>query len=89
MEELGGSLVWRAATGLGPITSFLEADRDVFDHEEEGEDVVVWAQISHAQRVAKQKIRGRLTAVHRERLTVCGGGGNRHIGRRVWSACPL
>ena len=42
MEELGGSLVWRAATGLGPITSFLEADRDVFDHEEEGEGVVVW-----------------------------------------------
>ena len=33
-EELGESVVWREATGLVAIKTFLESHRDVFDLEE-------------------------------------------------------
>ena len=41
MEELDESVVWRKATVLGSIKTFLEAHRVVLDLEEEGESVLV------------------------------------------------
>ena len=41
MEELGESVVWREAIGLVAIKIFLEAHRDVFDLEEQGETVMM------------------------------------------------
>ena len=41
MEVLGESVAWREAIGLVAIKIFLEAHRDVFDLEEQGENVTM------------------------------------------------
>ena len=65
MEELGESVVWREATGLVAIKTFLEAHGDVWSWRG-GRERHDEAQIIHAQHRSKPKISGKFTVVHHE-----------------------
>ena len=59
VEQLGESLVWQQAIGLGSIKTWLEAHGDVFDLEENEGGRRGEVHVSHPQRIAKPEISDR------------------------------